>query len=224
MAILKPMTCHPWLKKYPINSDVRHLIIGTHPPMPYSGPMHYYYGNKQHFWRLLDQVYPGQGIFSDRAGAKLEKILPLLEKLNMGITDMVEGTDGSPFSTDAAMKWTKLNSELWSVLTKGSVEKVYFTSLGGINSAIELFRIWLDRCMKIDPKVVIPSNRMWRNDGLKIQLDGKPLHLEVLFSPSQNGARNAKKIPEYQYWLNNHPSGTFDDFRVDWYKRKLPPL
>jgi hypothetical protein len=188
--------------------------------MPYSGRLEYYYGNMREFWRFLDNVYPGNKLY-DSTFPELSDITNFLEKHKIAITDLVEETDGTPFSTDDDMKWTKLNSRLMDLLENGSIEVIYFTSFGGKNSALSLFKKWL----KLNNYIIRISNHTeWRNSGLHICINNKMIRLELLFSPSPTARRSASKIPEFINWKKSNPSGSFDEFRIHWYKNKLPKL
>jgi G:T/U-mismatch repair DNA glycosylase len=212
---------HPWLKKYPILPENKYLIIGTHPPMPYCGRISFYYGNMNEFWRFLDAVYPGKELYN--AGCpEVEKIIRFLDFKNISITDMVESTNGDPFSTDEEMKVVSLNNSLFEQLMNGNIETIYFTSAGGRNSALSLFRKWSKHNKLKELK--IPDHKIWRDKGLNVKLFGRKIKLEVLFSPSPSARRSSNKIVEFQKFKSNNPSSSFDDFRIDWYKRKLPPL
>ncbi len=217
------MNSHPWLEKYPIKKHTKYLIIGTHPPMPYCGKLQYYYGNMNEFWRFLDEVYPGNHLYNNCC-PELEDIQKFLSRVKMDITDMVEETNGTPFSIDDDMKWTKLNNTLKDVLIKGCVEKIYFTSFGGKNSALNLFKKWLKNKENGFKNIRIPDSKEWRSKGMAIQLQGKKIQLEVLFSPSPTARRSASRIGEYQKWQTENKSGSFDDFRIYWYNNKLPKV
>jgi hypothetical protein len=216
-------TKHPWLEKYPIKKDTKYLIIGTHPPMPYCGKLQYYYGNMGEFWRFLDKVYPGKNLYNNGC-PDLKDIQKILDCLKIDITDMVEETEGTPFSTDDDMKWTKLNTTLKDTLIKGSIERIYFTSFGGKNSALNTFKKWLKNKENGFKNLRIPDSKEWRNKGMTIQLTSKKLQLEVLFSPSPTARRSASRIAEYKSWKKNNAAGLFDEFRVDWYKNRLPKV
>jgi G:T/U-mismatch repair DNA glycosylase len=215
------MVKHPWINEYRICKESQYLIIGTHPPMPYCGKLHFYYGNMNEFWRFLDKIYPDNNLYNNSC-PELEDIQKFLKTAKIEITDIVESTDGSPFSMDENMNWTKLNSKLKEDLLTSKIETIYFTSFGGKNSALNLFKKWL----KINDyaKVRIPDSKVWRENGLDITLDNKRLNLQILFSPSPTARRSASRINEFQKWLLANPIGTFDDFRIDWYKQKLPKL
>ena len=212
---------HPWLNKYPIPKDSKFLILGTHPPMPYGGRLDFYYGNMSEFWRFLDGVYPGQRLYNDGC-PKLEDIIRFLAKLKMGISDLVEETDETPFSTDNDMRWTKLNSCLSKELENSQIKTIYFTSFSGQNSALSLFKKWLKENGLNDVK--IPEAQQWRKNGFEISIFNRLIKLEILFSPSPTARRSGNRIPEFQNWKLTNPNGSFDQFRIDWYRSKLPKL
>jgi len=124
---------HPWLHQYPIEKSAEFLILGTHPPMPYSGRLEYFYGNMGEVWRILDCVYPGENLFID-CGARYPEILEWQQKYRIAITDLVESTNGEPFSTDDQMQGIQLNKQLAAQLAQSKVHTIYFTSFGGTNS------------------------------------------------------------------------------------------
>jgi G:T/U-mismatch repair DNA glycosylase len=212
---------HPWLDKYPISKNSKYLIIGTHPPMPYCGKLEFYYGNMNEFWRFLDQVYPGNLLYKNRC-PELGDILNFLNKAQICITDLVKETNGDSFSTDQKMVWTKLNDSLKVSLLNSSIETIYFTSGIGQNSSLSLFKKWLkinDFC-----DVKIPDIKLWRENGLAIKLGNKSIQLEYLFSPSPSARRSKDKIGEFLKWKEHNKNESFDEFRIDWYKQKLPKL
>lgn len=215
------MISHPWLNKFPIPSDTKYLILGTHPPMPYKGNFNFYYGNSKEFWRFLSIVYSNNSFYKEGI-LSLDNILAFLYQNKIWISDIVEETNGTPFSIDDDMKWTMLNNTLKDVLIEGSVEIIYFTSFGGKNSALNLFK----RLLKMNgyKNIKIPYVSTWRNKGLIIQLNGKKIKLEVLFSPSPTARRSANRVNEFQDWIIQNPNSNFDEFRVNWYKFKLPKL
>lgn len=218
------MSNHPWLSNYPILKGSRYLIIGTHPPMPYCGKLPFFYGNMNEFWRFLDKVYPNNKLYDSIGCPRLEDIKDFLKKANIAITDMVEETNGQPFSTDDDMVWTKLNSKLKEQLKASQVEKIYFTSSAGKNSALSLFKKWLKENKKEFGKIKIPAYKDWRSKGCSIMLFDKKIHLEQLFSPSPTARRSQKRVEEFQCWLRTNPNGSYDDFRIAWYRQKLPQI
>jgi len=210
---------HPWFKKYPISKDSQYLIIGTHPPMPYCGKLQFYYGNMNEFWRFLQEVYPDEKIYNNGCPDKKD-ILAFLDKYYISITDIVEETDGQPFSVDSDMKPTKLNSKLKEWIEMSNVRSIYFTSFGGSNSSLNLFRKWVN---KYYPKTnTIPDHKQWIQKGFKINLGDRKYLLELLYSPSPSGRRGIQRSVPFKEWKQKNNSNSADEFRIDWYKRKLP--
>ena len=131
------MSKHLWLEQYKIDKDSLYLILGTHPPMPYCGKLEFFYGNMSEFWRFLDKVYPKNKLYTDGCPKK-QDILKFLKTYRISITDMVYKTDVKKFSTDKEMgniSSKDLNPFLKVWLEKSDVEKIYFTSFSGKNSA-----------------------------------------------------------------------------------------
>ena len=211
---------HPWLKKYPIKSESKYLIIGTHPPMPYCGKLEFYYGNMSEFWRFLDKVYPNNKLYLNGC-PDINDVLNFLDKSKISITDLVYISEIEKFSTDSEMgkiKKENLSPYLRKWLEESSIEIIYFTSFGGSNSAKNLFKKWYRREFN---KIC----RISSNHKNSIEIFGRSIQLIDLFSPSPSARRSAHKISEYKVWsegrnLNND----FDTFRIEWYKKYLPKI
>jgi len=138
------MFIHPWLNKFPIKNKSKYLIIGTHPPMPYCGQLKFYYGNSGEFWRLLDKVYPNNKLYENGCPQKKD-IINFLDKRKISITDIVYKTRIAKFSIDSDMGKVEvedLNPYLSGWVKKSKIQKIYFTSFGGKNSAKNLFKKW----------------------------------------------------------------------------------
>jgi hypothetical protein len=212
-------TIHPWLEKYPINPDSKYLIIGTHPPMPYCGKLKYYYGNMNEFWRFLQEVYSKEKIYNNGCPNEVD-IINFFYKYSISITDMVEETDGKPFSVDSDMSVTKLNSKLKEWLNKSQVKTIYLTSAGGSNSALSLFKKWIKKNYK--GTSTIKDHKLWIEKGLVIKLEGREYLLEILYSPSPSGRRGIQRSEPFINWSKTFNNKSADDFRIHWYKSKLP--
>ena len=215
------MTTHPWLQKYPIDiNNSKHLIIGTHPPMPYCGRLEFYYGNMSEFWRFLDIVYPDNKLYLNGC-PKVEDIIYFLDKSKISITDMVNKTSVEKFSTDVEMgkiSTEDLNPYLFDWLNLSKVETIYFTSFSGANSAKNLFKKWYKFRFELESK----KNKITESHFNKIELGGRKIKLIDLFSPSPTARRSSPRIKEYQEWKTNNNPNDYDDFRIDWYKTHLP--
>ena len=213
------MTKHPWLKQFPIKGGSKYLIIGTHPPMPYCGKLEFYYGNTSEFWRLLQDVYPQVKLYHNFC-PDINLILSFLKNNNIWITDIVEETDGHPFSTDSGMKPIKLNSKLKDWIEQSKIETIYFTSFGGSKSALSLLKKWI---IEYYPSsVTVPDHKQWIENGFEIKLGNRNYLLELLYSPSPSGRRGIQHSVPFKIWKLKNSNKSVDDFRVEWYKKKLP--
>jgi len=209
---------HPWLFKFPISQDAKYLIIGTHPPMPYTAKLEFYYGNMNEFWRFLDHIYPGNDLYSNGC-TEIRDVLFFLKKIKMSITDIVNVTHVEKFSTDNEMGKIQpedLNPELFQWLKDSKIETIYFTSFGGANSAKNLFKKWyrnqFGKVCKISSAHVN-----------EVEMFGRLIEVIDLFSPSPTAKRGSNNITEYKDWLlNGNGNNDYDDFRIYWYKKYLP--
>jgi hypothetical protein len=214
------MIKHPWLEKYPIKSKSKYLIIGTHPPMPYCGKLEYYYGNMSEFWKFLNEVYPGNKLYSNGC-PDIKDILNFLDKSKISITDIVYKTNVLEISTDNDMgklKFDDLNPYLSDWLKASKIDTIYFTSFGGSNSAKNLFKKWYKNTFGKVCKINNGHINTLNIHGLKISIID-------LFSPSPTARRSSSRIKEFKIWQqSNEKNIKFDDFRVYWYKKYLPKI
>ena len=211
-------TIHPWLENYPIDFKSKHLIIGTHPPMPYNGSLKYYYGNMKEFWRMLDEVYPKINLFNN-GNPKLTDIQNFQSEKSLTITDIVFKTHVEKFSTDDEMGKIHdddFNPFLKEWLENSIVETIYFTSFGGQNSAKNLFKRWI----KVNYGIKIENSKLHINE---IEFTNKrKIKLINLFSPSPTARRNKNRVKEFIELSKKNNSTDYDKFRIDWYKKYLP--
>lgn len=211
---------HPWLNKYPIDSDSEYLIIGTHPPMPYCGRTEFFYANSNEFWKILQSVYLKDKVLATNECLNLDTIQAFLSKYKISITDIVEETEGTPFYVDANMQPTKLNSRLKEWLENSKIQTILLTSFSGSNSALSLFKKWIHQNY---PKTrVIPNHKTWIENGYTITLGDMVYNLELLFSPSPTARRGIHKSTHFLNWKESNPDASVDDFRVFWYASKMP--
>ena len=214
------MNKHPWLEDHPIKPDAKYLILGTHPPMPYSGELKFYYGNLSEFWRFLDKVYPENKLYADGCPEKKD-ISKFLNANKISITDMVYKTHVEKFSTDKKIGKIypqDLNPFLKDWFEKSQVEIIYFTSFSGQNSAKSLFKKWF-RCTygKVCRISSFPIN--------KIDINGRIIETIDLYSPSPSARRGLPRSQAYKNWCEKYKrSGDYDGFRIYWYKNYLPKL
>jgi hypothetical protein len=217
---------HPWLKDYPILPEHKHLIIGTHPPMPYSGCMPFYYGNMNVFWRLLEETYNEKIFFNSNGTPDLDKILSWLESKNLTITDMVHYTlKDNKFSTDQEMIIEKgtnqLNESLSAWLENSNIETIFFTSFSEGKSAYALFKKWyksnFGKSLKSGKQIIDSGN------DFSIEINGRIVRLIMLYSPSPAARRGIPRSQPYINWLeqNQNVKNSIDLFRIDWYRTFL---
>jgi G:T/U-mismatch repair DNA glycosylase len=214
---------HPWLEKYQIKEDSKYLIIGTHPPMLYCGKLEFYYGNMNEFWRFLNLVYIGHKLYNNGC-PNIEDIIEFLEKSKLSITDIVYKTKVDRFSTDNEMgkiNIDDLNPFLFKWLNESSIEVIYFTSIGGTNSAKNLFKKWYKFNFYEESK----KYKITETHLNEIELWKRKIKLIDLFSPSPTARRSSPRIKEFKEWrLEKKENNDFDTFRVYWYKKYLPNI
>ncbi len=214
---------HPWLKDYPILPKHKHLIIGTHPPMPYSGCMPFYYGNMNEFWRLLEETYNEKLYFNSNGTPDLDKILLWLESKNLAITDMVHYTlKDNKFSTDQEMIIEKgisqLNQSLRTWLENSNIETIFFTSFSEGKSAYALFKKWyksnFGKSLKNGKQIIDSGN------DYSIEINGRGIRLIMLYSPSPMARLGISKSSPFLKWKGSkkQEKGMIDEFRVNWYR------
>lgn len=210
---------HPWLKDYPIESNSKRLIIGTHPPMPYNGNLKFYYGNMNEFWRLMSEVYIDDEFYRLGKIPELIKILSFLKKHEFSITDLVYETKDGSFSVDNEMIILKLNPFLYYWLRNSNINEIYFTSFNSNkNSAFSLFKRWLKE-NQIPIKISPVKN--WIADSFEIELFGRKIRLFILYSPSPTARRGIPRSKYYIQWSLKTTNPNVDDFRIWWYKKKF---
>ena len=214
------MNIHPWLDDYPIKQDAKYLVLGTHPPMPYFGKLEFFYGNMNEFWRFMDEVYPGNKLYSNGC-PKLEDIARFIDKSKISVTDLVYITKTEKFNTDGEMGLVNpedLNPYLSKWLSESKVEEIFFTSFGGTNSAKNLFRKWY----KSEFNKVCKLSKLHVNC---IEMFNRRIKLIDLFSPSPTARMSSSRINEYIEWCQaKEDNNDYDAFRVYWYKEYLPKL
>ena len=214
------MNNHPWLVDHPMNQDAKYLILGTHPPMPYCGKLEFYYGNMSEFMRFFDKVYPENKLYTDGCPEK-QDILKFLNSYKFSITDMVYETHGEKFSTGRKMGKISpqdLNPFLQDWLEKSQVERIYFTSFSGQNSAKSLFKKWFRSTYgKVCRIPAFPLN--------EIEINGRIIETIDLYFPSPTAKRGLPCSKAFKDWSKKHKRlRDYDGFRLYWYQKYLPEL
>lgn len=215
---------HPWLKDYPILPEHKYLIIGTHPPMPYSGCMPFYYGNMNEFWRLLEEAYGEKLFFNSNGTPDLDKILAWLASKKLAITDMVNYTlKDYKFNTDQNIIFEnysyQLNQYLKKWLEEGNIETIFFTSFSQGKSAYGLFKKWFK--LNFDSRLNDGKEIIDNGNDEFIQVNGKRIRIVMLYSPSPAARRGIPRSQPYIKWLkqNKKLKNSIDLFRIYWYRK-----
>lgn len=212
---------HPWLENYPILPKHKHLIIGTHPPMPYKGCIPFFYGNRCEFWRLIEKANDQKLFFTDLGTPNLNGITQWLNSNKIGNTDMVQYTKNN-FSTDQKMiveNNDQLNLKLKDWLESGSIENIFFTSFSNGKSAYNLFRRWFR--LNYDIRLKEGNNILVNDNKYSIHIGDKTINIYMLYSPSPAARRGIARSRPYQRWLelNKEIENPIDEFRIYWYKK-----
>jgi hypothetical protein len=213
---------HPWLKDYPVKPEHKHLIIGTHPPMPYTGCMAFYYGNMNEFWRLLEAAFQHSIFFYEQGRPDLNRILNWLNQHNVAITDMLQYTiAGNEFNTDQGMlvkSYEQFNKQLKGWLENGNIETIFFTSFSQGNSALGLFKKWLRQTYRI--KISSGKEIIEKGNSQYIEINQRMIRLVMLYSPSPMARLGVSRSQPFLKWRGDKPleKGMIDEFRVGWYR------
>ncbi|MGX1024439.1 hypothetical protein [Psychroflexus sp. MBR-150] len=214
---------HPWIQKYPITKNHKHLIIGTHPPMPYRGCMSFFYGNMNQFWDILEKTY-AQSLFFENGVPNINRIQSWLNKKQIGITDMLQYTvTDNKFSKDQDIVIKDFNQQynqsLKEWLEQGNIETIFFTSFSEGKSAYALFKKWY----KLNYNLSIRKGRDIIQNGNKeyIKINGKKIRTVMLYSPSPAARRGIPNSEPYREWINlkQNKGKSIDAFRIDWYTK-----
>ena len=188
---------HPYCPYIP--EDASKLIIGTMPPhrfcikpqVLYEKDVNFYYGSEDNcFWELLSEV-TGTELSRDNSETAVQERKTLLERLNIGITDIVETCihfNGK--SDDASLKdksWKPLEELLENNPT---IDTLIYTST--------YVRSWMNRYAD-------KGYHEWEDKKSKragsVIINGKRYRVIVLYSPSRNALRRVntqKRFMQYK--------------------------
>jgi hypothetical protein len=68
----------------------------------------------------------------------------------------------------------------------------------------------------------IPDHKEWMKKGYNIKLGMRKYLLQFLYSPSPTARRGIKNSLPYKKWCKENNSSDIDQFRIEWYKDRLP--
>lgn len=129
---------HRYIKKFPLESELEYLVIGTIHPS--STPMiDYYYGNVASFWKIVKSIYPNYSFDSP------EHIREWQNNFKIGMTDTVvqcrrkaqTAFDSDLIIDDEDYNWGLKN---YIIANKEKLKGLLFTSGEGKNGAYKNFK------------------------------------------------------------------------------------
>jgi len=199
---------HPFEPFIPTNAKT--LIIGTIPPprfckMPnelYDDDVNFYYGSKDnYFWPLVGEIFQEQFEFKNNKSS-INQRKTFLEKLNIGITDIINSCIHSDNSAKDDDLKEIVQKNIKSILSKyPSIETLIYTSGFVKKQMNRQFNTYHS---------INPNNSKEQS----IKIDGKLYHVKILLSPSPLGLMNLgdggakKRKNQYREFL------TEDKFRI----------
>jgi G:T/U-mismatch repair DNA glycosylase len=198
---------HMTIEKHPFGSfaplNARYLLLGSFPcnrhlrlgdAQPEYGEWFYCGSGKSAFWTIIERVYNRQL----PPGARQVKA-QLFEEIGMAITDIaLEIERKKPDCLDNSLVIKQYNTEaIAKIFRDRQIEKVFFTS-----------RFVETQFIK----------------RIQKHLDTKGFLAEYLISPSPAANKSIMSRVDYQEFIAKYPGKSLTDFRVDYYKERLPKL
>jgi G:T/U-mismatch repair DNA glycosylase len=192
---------HPFASFSPPNA--RYLMLGSFPcnrnlrqenAQPEYGEWFYCGSGKSAFWTIVERVYDRQLT----VGARQDKA-KLFEEIGMAITDIaLEINRKKPDCLDTSLTITQYNTEaIVKIFSERNIEKVFFTS----------------RFVETQ-----------FNKHIKKHLVAADFIGEYLLSPSPAANPSILSREDYREFIAQHPDCGLTDFRVNYYRERLPKL
>jgi hypothetical protein len=201
---------HRYLKKYPIDPNSKHWIIGTiHAPKP---DLDFFYGSSSSIWKIFKESFPEIEIDPNN----VDSILRFLNKNGISITDTIVCCHRikEDSALDKDLIPIQFNEELKYLIQSSKVEHLYFTSGFGKNNAFRLFYTkiighgWVEVYLKTQRE-------------FSITIGNKKVQCHILLSPSGSANLSIARSKEYKavagnYKIYEHP---INKFRIDFYRK-----
>jgi hypothetical protein len=234
---------HPFIKKYPLRSQYKYLVLGTFPPaqkldskIVRQFKVDYFYGNVASFWKIIQEIYP-KNKFTD-----IESIREWQEEYSIGISDTIltckRKNQKSTKDSDLILEWVDYNHELKAYILENEkfIEKIIFTSGHNCNNALFNLKIIMgDDFAKIEKKIIVNlpspsggSNTSFFNNksktlGLKesfykFVIENTDAETISFIKESYNAKSNSVKGEK----IKRIPEGTLRAFKIYMYKQILP--
>lgn len=185
---------HPYLRYFDPSRKWRFLVIGTFPPNKEvreekKAFVDYFYGNKGSFWSIIDAIYPDYYFKECEKENRIKIIQKWQNDYSVGITDTIaqceRKTQKSFSDNDLVFTHSDLNHSLKDYILDNLevIDKIYFTSSEGVNSALSTFKMLLGPDIFLIPKskmvtdLISPSNAVnqsifHRANDLTLGLEG----------------------------------------------------
>lgn len=242
---------HPYLSQhFDSNKTWKYLIIGTFPPNKEIRKekkflVNYFYGNKGSLWKILGKIYTEFNFEKGSSEELISNIKLWQEKYCIGIVDTLVSLRrkdiNSSDDSDFILEYEDYNHDLKSYILQNNnqIEKIFFTSSNGCNSAYETFKIIMGsdihlikgRLITDLPSPSGSSNTSWFNIddestlGLNSHFfdyvkDYKKQHLK--FFEDRWEFKKIKKATKSKESVPSSPKGILIDFKVWCYKNVFP--
>jgi G:T/U-mismatch repair DNA glycosylase len=184
-----------------VPENARYLLLGSFPcnrnlrlseAQPEYGEWFYCGSGKSAFWTIIERVYNRKLPPGDR-----ESKAKLFAELRMAITDVaLEIERKKPDCLDNSLAIRQHNTEaIENIFSTHKIEKVYFTSR-------------------------FVENQF--NRYIKKHLNTNDFESEYLISPSPAANPSIMSRQDYQDFIVQNPNKSLTDFRVDYYRSRLP--
>lgn len=207
------ITNHQYLDKYPVNRSAQKLILGTiHPHEHERFLMPFFYGNELSIWKILSKAFPGELVNP----ADLNIVKTFLLKRRIAVSDTIISCERiHPTALDEDLRPIQLNDDIVTAIRNSSITEIYCTSGFGKNNA---FKIFYQSILGLRISREIRQNR---EVDLPVGVFGRPVKVNVLYSPARTANRGISRSKAYQNVKDNyaHLEHPVDAFRIDLYKR-----
>lgn len=206
-------TSHKYLAQYPIDPRSETLIIGTiHPHNHAAFKVPFFYGNVCSIWKILHKAFPDE--LTDPF--ELASIQAFLRRRKIAISDMIVQCDRkTETALDKDLEPTLLNLGLRERIRDSTIKTIYFTSGFGKNNAFKLFY------KDLLGRSITPDIRKNRGVTLEPVIFGRPVSLQVLYSPSGSANTGLVNSAAYKTVANQyaHLAAPVQAFKIDYYRQ-----
>ncbi|RYE52063.1 MAG: hypothetical protein EOP48_17250 [Sphingobacteriales bacterium] len=176
---------HPYLSQFKSYAKWRYLVIGTFPPnrkirQDSSAFVDYFYGNRGSFWNVVDAIYPDYRLKKAKKQERVKLIQQWQHDYSIGITDTIgrctRRSIKSFADADLIFNDTDLNFALRNYVLHNlhSLQRLYFTSTEGNNSAYQTFKRLMGTSFDNIPQEKLVITLPSPSNAVNISLFNKP--------------------------------------------------